>query len=46
MFSDDIVASIDCAMRRTFDMAFQLSALQRQLEAERTQASVAARASW
>jgi hypothetical protein len=43
MFSDDIVASTDCThCGEPFDMAFQLSALQHQLEAERTQASVPA----
>lgn len=43
MFSDDISSSIDCAhCGQPFDMVFQLSALQRQLETERTPASVLA----
>ena len=43
MFSDDIISSIDCARcGQPFDMVFQLSALQRQLETERAPASVSA----
>ena len=43
MFSDDISSSIDCAhCGQPFDMVFQLSALQRQLETERAPASVSA----